>query len=201
MATVKFYFDYISPYAYLASTQLPRLELDITWQPISVIEVMDKVGNQPTPRCPAKLRYAMEDTQRWAARYGVPLRVNQDWWAALEAGEFDMRALSRGALAAQTLGCFDDFHVCLSNAIWGGLNSDVVSRAGREQLLNEAGLDGAQVWDKAESDSIGNELEQRNEQAAQAGVFGVPIFVVGDEMFFGNDRLDFLVEAVRSQKG
>jgi 2-hydroxychromene-2-carboxylate isomerase len=58
MAVVKYYFDYMSPYAYLARTQLPKQDFEVGYFPISILDVMDVVHNQPSPKCPVKLAYA-----------------------------------------------------------------------------------------------------------------------------------------------
>ena len=192
---VKFYYDYVSPYGYLASTQLPTSGLSVDYRPISILEVMAIVKNQPSPACPAKLRYGFVDTARWARRYGVPIAMNEAWWAALMGGQVTMALYSGAALAAQKLGCFEKFHPVMYDAIWGRPR-DVVTPAGREQLLKDAGLPGVPLWEQAMEDSIQAELKRRNQAAADAGVFGVPTFAVGDELFFGNDRLELVKEAV-----
>jgi 2-hydroxychromene-2-carboxylate isomerase len=70
---VEFFFDYVSPYAYPANTQLSKLEVPIARRPIAIVEVMKLVNNQPSLTCPPKARYAALDAKRWADRYGVPL--------------------------------------------------------------------------------------------------------------------------------
>ena len=88
---VLFYFDYVSPYAYLANTQLQKLDLEVVYRPIAILEVMEMVHNQPSPKCPAKLQYAMTDTARWASRYAVPLEMNLEWWNAVSDGSLSLR--------------------------------------------------------------------------------------------------------------
>ncbi len=193
MQTVQFYFDYISPYAYLANSQFARLGLAIEHRPIAILDVMKAVNNQPSPQCPAKLRYALADTQRWARRYGLPLVLNTQWWAALEQGRLDMRLFCCGALAAQQQKCFAQYHDAVFRAIWGEPR-DVVSADGRERLLADAGVDGVSIWQQALHPDMSMELDRRNAEAAAAGVFGVPTFAVAGELFFGNDRLDFVQE-------
>jgi 2-hydroxychromene-2-carboxylate isomerase len=192
---VKYYFDYYSPYAYLASTQLPKQDFEVEYCPVSIFDVMDLVHNQPTPKCPAKLAYVMRDTVRWAQHYAVPLKLNEQWWAALESNAISMRLYSCGALAALRLGHFDAYHRGLFEAIWGRPR-DVVSEEGRMGLLQALGVPAQDVWALARTKEIESQLNQRNAEAAAAGVFGVPMFVVGNEMYFGNDRLDFVIRHV-----
>jgi 2-hydroxychromene-2-carboxylate isomerase len=88
-ARVEYFFDYVSPYAYLANTQLGGLGVAVDFRPVVIVEVMKRVKNQPSPLCPPKGRYASLDAARWAKLYGVPFAANQPLWAALRAGEFD----------------------------------------------------------------------------------------------------------------
>lgn len=199
MEKVEFYYDYISPYGYLVNTQLPNSGLPIEYRPISILEVMALVGNQPSPKCPPKMAYAMDDTQRWAKRYGVPLEVNGDWWNAVMGGTLSMNLFSGGALVTQRSGGFGAYHKAVWEAIWGRPR-DVVTSAGRVALLDELGLPGRQIWEEAASPEIVKELDAGNQRAATRGVFGVPTFFVGNEMFFGNDRLDFVRERVEDGK-
>ena len=190
---VEFYFDYVSPYAYLANTQLPRLGLDIVFKPISILDVMSAVGNQPTPKCPAKLRHASADTTRWARRYDVPLAANAEIWSGLQSGTIDLRFYARAALAAQRLGHFAGFHEAMFDAFWAHPRS-VATRESCEALLNSAGIPGKDVFALAALPELEKALNEANEAAVAAGVFGVPFFRVGEEIFFGGDRLDFVKE-------
>ena len=196
---LEFVFDYASPYAYLANSQLAGLGTAVDYQPLAIVEVMRMVNNQPSPACPPKARYSGLDAGRWARHYGVPLSINPSFFAALRSGELDGTLLSRGALAAQDLGVFDGYNAAIFNATWGE-PGDVATPAGRAALLEAAGVDPAPVWARAEDEDIRALLAQRNEAAAARGVFGVPTFFVDDEMFFGNDRLDFVRSRIAEAK-
>lgn len=194
MHQINFYYDYISPYAYLANSQLSHRGLPVTYCPVSILDVMRLVNNQPSPKCPPKLKYALADTQRWARRYGVRLEMNAAWWCALEESRIDMRLFSSGALAAQKMDCFAAYHSAIFGALWGQPR-DVLGPRARVQLLEAYGIDGDALWAAAEDHKAMAELDACNAAAVQAGVFGVPTFLVNDELFFGNDRLDFVAEA------
>ena len=77
---IEFHFDFLSPYSYLATTQFGALRADtgaeIVYRPFRILELMKLVGNQPTPECKNKLKYAGADIGRWAARYQVPFQRN-----------------------------------------------------------------------------------------------------------------------------
>lgn len=193
METIEFYYDYISPYGYLVNTQLPKSGLPVRFRTISILEVMALVGNQPSPKCPPKMSYALDDTQRWSKHYGVPFEVNHQWWEAVMGGTLSMKLFAGGALVTQRDGGFEAYHKAVWEAIWGRPR-DVVTPAGRVALLDSVGLPGRQIWEEAASTDIVKEVDACNELAASRGIFGVPTFFVGDDMFFGNDRLDFVKE-------
>jgi 2-hydroxychromene-2-carboxylate isomerase len=188
---LEFVFDYPSPYAYLASTQLPWLGVDVVHTPVGILTVMKQVNNQPSPKCPSKARYAMLDALRWAKHYGVPLQLNRPFMSAIGDGSFDYQVLTRGALLAQDLGVFECYNAAIFRALWAD-PQDLVSEAGRNAVLRANGIDFSDFWARASAADLYDRLEENNRQAAERGVFGVPTFFADDEMFFGNDRLSFV---------
>ena len=189
MAAVAFYFDYRSPYSYLAMTQLG--DIDLTLQPFDVIDVMKRVGNTPTTiTCKAKGRYASADLDRWAHRYGVPMNRNP------QMRDIDGRRLLRATLAIPDGPERRKAAVALFTAMWG-VPAPLVSPEDIAALLASAGVAGAAVLAGTMDDTaLETQLDAANAAAATRGVFGSPSFFVGDTMFFGNDRLDFVRDAL-----
>jgi 2-hydroxychromene-2-carboxylate isomerase len=188
---VDFIYDYRSPYSYLADSQLEKLGTEIVFKAIDVRSVMKTVNNQPSTLCPPKARYAGTDAGRWAKHYGVAFSPNRDLMKAMGAGTFDGTMLSRAGLAAQQLNVFDKAHKALFEAVWAS-GADMSNDADRKAYFAERGIDGETLWSVASSAGIGDRLAKNCNEAADRGVFGVPAFFVGDEMFFGNDRLHFV---------
>lgn len=183
---IEFYFDFRSPYSYLAFTQLRDLGADITLKPIKVLAVMDKVGNVPTTIvCAAKGRYARADLGRWAARYGIALNPSD-----MRAN--DGEALSRAVLAA-TPDQAQDVVLTLYRAIWSE-GRTLKSSAEVIAALTDAGLDVAAIAAGIDAPEAAARLDANTDEAAERGVFGAPTIFVGEAMFFGNDRLDFVRE-------
>jgi 2-hydroxychromene-2-carboxylate isomerase len=89
------------------------------------------------------------------------------------------------------MGVFDFYHNAMFDAVWGN-PQDVVTETGRAQFLERHGLAHTNLWSKAAELTIEDELQRDIVQAAERGVFGVPTFFVDGEMFFGNDRVDFV---------
>lgn len=194
-----FIFDYRSPYAYLANTRLPTLPAPANYRGVDVVEVMRLVNNQPSPKCPAKARYSVLDAERWAAHYQVPWGPNKALLAAMGRGTFDGVRLCRAGLAARQLGVFTVAHEALFAAVWAS-NDDLLNELGRLSFLHRHGID-ADIWAAAEQPEIREQLDSNTAYAAAHGVFGVPSFLVGDELFFGNDRLEFVRSALARHAG
>lgn len=196
---LEFFFDFLSPYSYLATTQLGGLGVEAELRPVTIVEVMARVNNQPSPRCPPKSRYAALDAGRWAKLYGVPLAINTPLWAALRAGEFIPGTLVRGALAAQALGVLPAYTTAMLDAVWAA-PTDVSTAAGRSTFAQAHGLP-AELWERAAAPEFDARLEADVVEAVERGVFGVPTFFVDGEMFFGNDRLDFVRRRLTAPEG
>ena len=127
---------------------------------------------------------------RWVSRYGVPFQLNQHVFKG------DTALVLRGALVAREQGVEDAYNGALFNAFWSeGL--DVNDRAVVARRLDAAGLDGKAILKTADEPAYGEQLVKNTALAAERGVFGSPTFIVGDDLFFGNDRLGFLEERLR----
>ena len=191
--TVEFFYDFGSPTVYLAATQLPilasRVGAKIDWRPMLLGGVFKSTGNQSPAVIAAKAAYMNNDLQRFAKRYGVSFNWNPHF-------PINTLALMRGAVAYQDDGVASSiYRDAIFAAIWveaRNLNEqDVVG-----QVLTNAGLDPAELMDRIGQQTVKDQLIANTEQAVDRGVFGAPTFFVGDQMFFGQDRLDFVAEAL-----
>lgn len=192
-------FDYRSPYAYLANTRLPSLDHPVEYLPINILTVMKQVNNQPSPACPPKLRYSGIDATRWARLYQAPFAPNSALLQAMGEGRFDGALLVRLAIAAQQNGVFETLHPALFEALWAS-TTDLTTPDSRETFLQTLNLDPS-LWHLADTPQIQAQLATNNALAIERGVFGVPTFFCDDEMFFGNDRLDFVRASITQSKG
>ena len=148
---------------------------------------MEKVGNVPTTiTCAAKGRYARNDLARWAHRYGITLNPSN-------MRDNDGDACSRAVLAAASPAEASAITLALYRACW----SEGKTLASTDDILSviaAAGLDPAPVGAQINDPAVIAHLEANTNEAAERGVFGSPTMFVGDTMFFGNDRLDFVRE-------
>lgn len=191
--TLEFYFDFGSPPTYLAHTQMPglarRTGATVIYRPMLLGGVFKATGNQSPVMIPAKGKHLMEvDMWRFARRYDVPLRVPPGF-------PINTMHLMRGAIVAQEDGCFETYADAVFDAMWVE-GRDLADAEVFAAALTEAGLDAANFARRLTDRSIKDRLKALTEEAVARGVFGAPTFFVGSEMFWGQDRLDFVEQAV-----
>jgi 2-hydroxychromene-2-carboxylate isomerase len=188
--TVEFLFDFGSPTSYLAYKQLPKIAARhgarITWTPILLGAVFKATGNSSPAMVPAKARYMNGDLARFAQRYGVVLNFNTHF-------PVNTLPLMRGAIAYQPTADFDIYVNAMFDAMWAhprNLNDP----AEIAHVLKDIGLEPDDFMARIERPDVKEKLKANTESAVARGVFGAPTFFVNGDMFFGQDRLDFVEE-------
>ena len=192
--TLEFFFDFMSPPTYLAWTQLPgivaRTGADVVWRPMLTLGLFQATGNRPPMTVPNKGKYSGMDLQRFARRYGVPLNPNPHMMTLKIVPPL------RGAFVAQERGEFEAY----AKAMFEGMHVKGLNIGEADVwpvLLSEAGLDVAAYQAGIEREDIKEKLKANVQEAADRGAFGAPTFFVDGEMFWGQDRLDFVEEALK----
>jgi 2-hydroxychromene-2-carboxylate isomerase len=191
---LEYFFDFGSPTSYLAWTQLPKIAADagaqIDWRPMLLGGVFKATGNASPVSVAAKGRWMNQDIARWAARYGVPFRFNPHF-------PINTLTLMRGATGLQMRQPQDFMRYLdrMHRAMWeeGADLGDPATLAG---ALADAGFD-VEAFNALVADpEVKARLVATTEEAVARGAFGAPTFFVGETMFFGQDRLDFVREAL-----
>jgi 2-hydroxychromene-2-carboxylate isomerase len=192
---VEFFFDVGSPATYLAWTQLPRIvretHSEIEYRPMLLGGVFQATGNRSPMEVPAKGQYMQDDLQRFARRYGVPFRHNPHF-------PINTLALMRMVLGLQLREPqrMVPFVDAVVRAMWvDGLNMN--DPAVVTPVLRQAGFEPEKMLALANDPAIKDDLKAATQEAVARGVFGAPTFFVGGEMFWGQDRLDFVKEALQ----
>ena len=192
--TVEFLFDVGSPTAYLAWTQLPKICAEtgatLVSTPMLLGGVFQATGNASPAAVPAKGRYMTADLTRFAKRYGVPFAHNPNF-------PINTLLLMRGAVGVQLRlpERLDIYLKAVFSALWVeqiNLNDPAVLMA----MLAAAGFEPAAMQALVAEPAVKDALRANTESAVARGVFGAPTLFVGQTMFFGQDRLDFVREAL-----
>jgi 2-hydroxychromene-2-carboxylate isomerase len=194
---VEYFFDFGSPTSYLAWTQLPKIAdacgAEIVWRPMLLGGVFKATGNASPVSVAAKGRWMNQDIARWAQRYGVPFRSNPHF-------PINTLSLMRGATGLQMrqpedfMRYVDQVH----RAMWEQ-GANLGDPAVLATLLASAGFDADAFLALIADPLVKAQLVATTEEAVSRGVFGAPTFFVGEAMHFGQDRLDFVREALASR--
>ncbi|MGX7927192.1 2-hydroxychromene-2-carboxylate isomerase [Tsuneonella sp. HG094] len=192
---IDFYFDFISPFSYLAQLKIPdvarRHGRDVTYWPIDIPEAKIAAGNYgPSNReIVPKIKVMKADLERWARRYGVPL---------VFPASFDCAHWNCAVLFARQHSKAEAYVTRAFRRIWG-TGIDPRDRQELHACAHECGLDADAAIAFVESPLGQNEYRKVRVQAIQRGVFGAPMMFVDDEVFWGNDRVEFLDEYLMSK--
>ncbi len=190
MAEIEYYWFPISPYSYLAGRKLDTIAArhgaTITYRPFAMLQVFEKVGTPPVPqRHPFRQAYRLADIARVAAFEGLPVNLKPRYWpanpvpasvaviAAQAAGDGDLGGLAHAIVRA----CWAEDRDVADDAVV----TDLLAAHGFDPgLLDRALLSGVETY------------ERNTTRALDLGVFGAPTYVVGTELFWGQDRLPHL---------
>jgi 2-hydroxychromene-2-carboxylate isomerase len=193
--TVEFFFDFGSPTSYLAWTQLPALceasGASLAYRPMLLGGLFKATGNASPVSVPAKGRHMLDDLDRYARRYGVPLRFNPHF-------PINTLTLMRGAVGFQLREPtrLESYVATVFRAIWID-RANLGDAAVVQTVLADAGFDTAEFASLVDDPAIKEALKRNTEEAARRGAFGAPTMFVAGQMFFGQDRLDFVREALQ----
>ena len=192
--TVDFFFDLGSPASYLAWTQLPglcaRQGATLHYRPMLLGGVFQATGNASPAMVPAKGRYMFTDLARFAARYGVPFGLPPGF-------PVNTLTLMRGVMGTQLRAPeqLESLLSALFNGLWAQ-RRNLGDSAILDEALTAAGFDPKAFHALTADVVVKAALKQATEASVARGVFGAPTCFVGEAMFFGQDRLDFVEEAL-----
>lgn len=188
--TIELFYDIGSPYSYLAATQVPRIAaqsgLPVILRPFLLGGVFKGAGNDMPGRVPAKARWMLGDLALWAQHYGVPF-VFPPFFPANT-----VRAM-RACVAAAREGKVGEVSLALFRAYWCE-GQDPSGEAAIRAAAEGAGLDGGALFAATDEPAVKDALRAATEEAVSRGAFGAPAFFLGDELFWGNDRIELLLE-------
>ena len=194
---VDYYFSFNSPWAYIGHKPVMEIAktygLKVNFKPVLLVELFSETGGLPFPkRHPVRQRYRMVELQRWRDKRGLTFHLQPKNWpfsprladgvviAALEAGR-DPAPFMQRAYA----GVWED-------------QFDLADPATLAKLADDAGLPGKKLVERSGSDEVGAAYEKNRQDALAADVFGSPGYVLDGEVFWGQDRIELLADALNS---
>ncbi len=200
MATVEFFYDYSSPWTYLAFTKIDGLcrkyNADLQWRPFLVGGVFNTVNPSVyefrEKGVPAKQQYMAKDMSDWARYYGLKI--------VMPPSVFPVNSVKalRGALVAlEHPGKFLPYSYRVFETYWGE-DQDISQDEVLRKIVAAVGLDEEEYFDKIKRQDYKDRVRANTDAVIERGGFGTPtIYVNGDSMFFGNDRLVLVEEELK----
>jgi 2-hydroxychromene-2-carboxylate isomerase len=197
MTKVEFHFDFGSPNAYLSHVVIPEIErrtgIEFEYVPILLGGVFKLTNNRSPAETLKGIRnkpeYQRLETQRFIRRHGITRFQSNPYFPV------NTLMIMRGAIAARVMGVFDRYIDEVYRNMWADpkkMDDPAIVR----RVLADAGLDADRVFQLIETREIKDELLHNTERSVERGSFGSPTFYVGDEMFFGKDRLRDVEEEI-----
>lgn len=189
---LEFWFEFASTYSYLTVMRIEQVtaqaEVEVLWKPFLLGPIFAAQGwnDSPFNIYPAKGSYMWRDMERRAARYDIPFH---------RPSQFPRRSLlaARVAMLAARQGWCPEFTKAVFHANFAE-DRDIGDRTVLEALIDSLQQDGKAICEQAESPDIKNALRAQTEEAQKRGIFGAPSFLVGSELFWGDDRLEDAVK-------
>ena len=181
---VKLFFNFRSPYCYLASKKLWAIVDDfntqLVWKPVGGWDLRSS-----PERVKNKLPLARQDIARFARRFDIPLMPPPK--------ETDPTRAGAASLYAEEKGLLREYLNAVMHAEWAE-GKDIGDPKVLGEIGENIGLSSASVIQASNDERYLQELKNNAEEAEERGVIGVPTFVIGDQIFWGQDRIDFVLE-------
>jgi 2-hydroxychromene-2-carboxylate isomerase len=194
---VDYYFSFQSPWAYIGYQRFREVVstygLNVNYRPVLLVDLFAETGGLPLPkRHPVRQRYRMAELQRWRDRRGLKFHLQPANWP------FNARLADGVVIAAIEAGRDPDpFLLRAFAAVWED-QLNLADPATLVKMADDSGLPGKQLVERSGSDEIGAAYEQNRRDALAADVFGSPSHVLDGEVFWGQDRIELLADALKS---
>jgi 2-hydroxychromene-2-carboxylate isomerase len=194
---VDYYFSLSSPWAYIGHNLFQDVaktsDLKVNYKPVLLVDLFSETGGLPLPkRHPARQRYRIVELQRWRDKRGLNFHLRPANWP------FNSRLADGVAIATIEAGHDPEpFLHRAFPAVWEG-QLNLTDPAVLAKLADDAGLPGQQLVERSGSEAIDAAYEQNRQDAIAADVFGSPAYVLDGEVFWGQDRIELLADALKS---
>jgi 2-hydroxychromene-2-carboxylate isomerase len=194
---VDYYFSFQSPWAYVGHQAFRSLvstyDLKVNYKPVVLVDLFSETGGLPLmKRHPVRQRYRMVELRRWRDKRGLKFHLQPANWP------FNARLADGVVIAAVEAGLDPDKYLARGfAAVWED-QLNLADPATVAKLAGESGLPGQELVDRSQQEAIGAAYEQNRQDALANDVFGSPAYVLDREVFWGQDRIDLLEDALKS---
>lgn len=189
----EFYFDFASPYSYLAHKEIKKIEnnhkIKISYMPVFLGGLLNIIGTKAPAFIPSKAKFMIKDCKLWAEKNGTSFKFNSYF-------PIYSLKLMRGVLYSMNERIEVNFIDSFFDAIWkDGLNLNDIAVI--EKLLKNLNINPQVFNEKIETISIKENLKKLTNEAIKKGIFGVPTFIINKKIFWGQDRIEFVMNEAR----
>ena len=188
-----FYFDFGSPYSFLAHKEIRKIEkehsIKVKYMPILLGDLLKSAGIKPNIDIPVKGKYMIKDCKLWAEKYNIVFKFN-NYFPIITIN------LMRCVLVAEKKGFAQNFIDKVFDAIWKdglNLNDNVIV----EKLLKNLDINPKTFLMEALETKTKDDLKKKTDDAFKQGIFGAPSFIINNKIFWGQDRLEFVLNEAR----
>ncbi|SDI50625.1 MULTISPECIES: 2-hydroxychromene-2-carboxylate isomerase [Bradyrhizobium] len=194
---VDYYFSFQSPWAYVGHRAFRDIvstyDLEVNYKPVVLVDLFSETGGLPLmKRHPVRQRYRMVELQRWRDKRGLKFHLRPANWP------FNARLADGVVIAAIESGLDPDRYLARGfAAVWEDQLS-LADPATVAKLADESGLPGKELVERSEQEAISAAYEQNRQDTLASDVFGSPAYVLDGEVFWGQDRIDLLEDALKS---
>jgi 2-hydroxychromene-2-carboxylate isomerase len=194
---IDYYFSLQSPWAYIGHKSfrdaVATYDLKVNHRPVVLVDLFSETGGLPLlKRHPVRQRYRLVELQRWRDKRGLQFKLQPANWP------FTARLADGLVIAAIEAGHDPDpFLRRAFPAIWEH-ELNLADEATLVRLADDSGLPGKKLVERSASDDIGKVYEQNRQDALAADVFGSPAYVLDGEVFWGQDRIELMIDALKS---
>ena len=196
MPKVDYYLTLASPYAYMGHTRFvdlsKKMKASVTIKPVDMGFIFSKTGGLPLgKRSPARQAYRFQELERWRQHLNIPLILKPKFFPVndLQASAMVIAADLKGKNSIDLAGA------CL-RAVWAE-ERNIAAPDTLVSIANDLGMDGAELLTQSGSAEVAQVFERNSQDALGIGVFGAPTYAVGEQLFWGQDRLGFLEHALK----
>ena len=189
----EFYFDFGSPYTFLAHKQIRKIEkensIKIKYMPILLGGLLKLADIKANVDIPIKGKYMIRDCKLWAAKHNIIFKFN-NYFPIITLN------LMRSVLVAEKKGFSENYINRIFDAIWVedlNLNDNITV----EKILKSLTINPKKFLTEIEDKKIKEDLKFRTEEAFKKGIFGAPSFIANNKMFWGQARLEFVLNEAK----